>query len=69
MDCFDDMNYTKWMDKMVLLLTSLKNYYILDSNLSALFEPQEDESVVVVVMTETWGRWSVLSSAYFEYSN
>lgn len=68
MDCFDDMNYTKWMDKMVLLLTSLKNYYILDSNLSALFEPQEDESVVVV-MTETWGRWSVLSSAYFEYSN
>jgi hypothetical protein len=46
------MNYTKWMDKMVLLLTSLKNYYILDSNLSALFEPQEDESVVVV-MTET----------------
>jgi len=68
LDCFDDMNYTKWMDKMVLLLTSLKNYYILDSNLSALFEPQEDESVVVV-MTETWGRWSVLSSAYFEYSN
>jgi hypothetical protein len=37
---------------MVLLLTSLKNYYILDLNLSVLFEPQEDE-FIVVVKTET----------------
>jgi len=42
------------MDKMVLLLISLKIYYILDSNLSALFKPQEDESLVVKI--ETGGR-------------
>jgi hypothetical protein len=43
------------MDKMVLLLISLKIYYILDLNLSALFKPQEDESLVVVKI-ETGGR-------------
>jgi len=32
---------------MVFLLTSLNIYYILDPNLSALPEPQEDESATV----------------------
>jgi hypothetical protein len=47
LDQFDGMNYTGWMDKMIFLLTSLKIYYILDPNLSALLEPQEDESATI----------------------
>jgi hypothetical protein len=35
------------MDKIIFLLTSLKIYYILDPNLSALPEPQEDESATI----------------------
>jgi hypothetical protein len=35
------------MDKMIFLLTSLKIYYILDPNLSALPKPQEYESATV----------------------
>jgi len=34
LDRFDGINYTRWMDKMVFLLTSLKIYYILNLNLS-----------------------------------
>jgi hypothetical protein len=41
LDHFDGINYTRWMDKMVFLLTSLKIYYILNLNLPALPEPQE----------------------------
>jgi len=37
------------MDKMIFLLTSLKIYYILDSNLSALPETQKDESATMTV--------------------
>ena len=44
---FDGTNYTRWMDKMIFMLTSLKIYYILDPNLSALLEPQEDESATI----------------------
>jgi hypothetical protein len=47
LDRFDGTNYTRWMDKMIFLLTSLKIYYILDPNLSALPEPQEDESATI----------------------
>jgi hypothetical protein len=47
LDRFDGTNYTRWMDKMIFLLTSLKIYYILDPNLSALPEPQEDESTTI----------------------
>jgi hypothetical protein len=47
LDYFDDMNYTKLMNKMVFLLISLKIYYILNPNLSTLPEPQEDESAIV----------------------
>jgi hypothetical protein len=39
LDRFDGMNYTRWMDKMIFMLTSLKIYYILDPNLSALPKP------------------------------
>jgi hypothetical protein len=35
------------MDKMIFLLTSLKIYYILDLNLFAQPEPQEDESATI----------------------
>jgi hypothetical protein len=47
LDHFDGMNYTRWMDKMVFLLTSLKICYILDPNLPTLPEPQEDKFVTV----------------------
>ena len=36
LDRFNYMNYIRWVDKIVFLLTSLKIYYILDLNLSAL---------------------------------
>jgi len=36
---FNYMNYTTWVDNIVFLLTSLKIYYILDLNLSALLKP------------------------------
>jgi hypothetical protein len=49
LDRFHGTNYTRWMDKMIFLLTSLKIYYILDPNLSALPETQEDESVTMTV--------------------
>jgi len=39
--------------------------YFFYPNLHALSEPQEDE--YVIVKTETWGRWSALLRAYFEY--
>ena len=44
---FDGTNYTRWMDKMIFLLTSLKIYYILNPNLYALPKPQEDESATI----------------------
>jgi len=47
LDRFDGTNYTRWMDKMIFLLTLLKIYYILDPNLYALPEPQEDESATI----------------------
>ena len=47
LDWFGDTNYTRWMDKMIFLLTSLKIYYIFYPNLSTLPEPQEDESVII----------------------
>jgi len=47
LDRFDGTNYTRWMDKMIFLLTLLKIYYILDPNLYALHEPQEDESATI----------------------
>jgi hypothetical protein len=39
LDGFNYMNYTRWVDKIMFLLTSLKIYYILDLNLSALPKP------------------------------
>ena len=39
LDRFNYMNYTRWVDKIMFLLTSLKIYYILDLNLSALPKP------------------------------
>jgi hypothetical protein len=49
LDRFDGTNYTRWMDKMIFLLTSLKIFYILDPNLSILPEPQEDESATIKI--------------------
>jgi hypothetical protein len=39
LDGFNYMNYTRWVNKIMFLLTSLKIYYILDLNLSALPKP------------------------------
>ena len=47
LDRFDGTNYIRWMDKMIFLLTSLKIYYILNPNLSALPELQEDKSATI----------------------
>jgi hypothetical protein len=47
LDHFKDIIYTWWVDKLVFLLTSWKIYCVLDLNLSALLEPQEDKYVAV----------------------
>jgi uncharacterized protein with NAD-binding domain and iron-sulfur cluster len=47
LNCFDGTNYTRWMDKMVFMFTSLKICYILDPNMPALSKSQEDEYVIV----------------------
>jgi len=50
LDHFDGTNYTRWIDKMMFLFISIKIYYIFFyPNLSALPEPQEDESIVVKI--------------------
>jgi hypothetical protein len=41
------MNYTRWMDMMIFMLSSLKIYYIFYPNLFALPELEEDEFVAV----------------------
>jgi hypothetical protein len=35
LDCFNGTKYTRWMDKMMFILTLLKIYYILNPNLHA----------------------------------
>ncbi|XP_050897394.1 uncharacterized protein LOC127104244 [Lathyrus oleraceus] len=44
LDWFDRTNYTKWQDKMVFLLTSLKVHYVLDPDLAPIPEPLENDS-------------------------
>ena len=42
LDRFDGTNFSQWKDKMKFLLTALKLFYVLDSNLMP-FPPTSDE--------------------------
>ena len=44
LDCFDGTNFTRWQDKLKFLLTALKIFYILDSELAPIPEPQDDDN-------------------------
>uniref|UniRef100_A0A2N9FAK9 Zinc finger, CCHC-type n=1 Tax=Fagus sylvatica TaxID=28930 RepID=A0A2N9FAK9_FAGSY len=43
-DKFDGTNFTRWKDKLMFLLTTLKIVYILDPNLSKLLEPTDEDT-------------------------
>lgn len=38
LDWFDGTNFTMWQDKMYFFLTTLKTFYVLESDLHALSE-------------------------------
>ena len=44
LDRFDGTNFTRWKDKLMFLLTTLKIAYVLDPNLSKLPEPTDNDS-------------------------
>ncbi|KAK3038536.1 hypothetical protein RJ639_029336 [Escallonia herrerae] len=44
LDRFDGMNFTRWQDKMMFLLTALKVQYVLDPNLPPLLEITNNDS-------------------------
>jgi hypothetical protein len=66
------MNYTRWMDMMVFMLSSLKIYYIFYPNLFALPEPQEDEFVAVKTErlkyeeNKVLCQWHILNHIFFK---
>ncbi|XP_074271201.1 uncharacterized protein LOC141595126 [Silene latifolia] len=41
---FDGMNYTRWKDRMVFLLTVLKIFYVLESDLTPIPDPLLDDT-------------------------
>ena len=43
LDRFDGTNFTRWKDKLMFLLTTLKIAYVLDPNLSKLPEPTDND--------------------------
>lgn len=47
LDRFDGINFTRWKDKMLFLLTALKILYVLEPNLSKISTPTPDESETV----------------------
>ncbi|CAA2961134.1 UBN2_2 domain-containing [Olea europaea subsp. europaea] len=47
LDRLDSTNFTWWQDKLKFLLPALKNFYILDPELSPLSEPTNGETEVV----------------------
>ena len=44
LDRFDEMNFTRWQDKLKFMLTTLKIFYVLDPNLPPIQEPNENDS-------------------------
>ena len=43
-DRFDGINFTRWQDKMIFLLTALKVSYLLNPDLSPIAEPKDDDT-------------------------
>lgn len=48
LDRFDGTNYTRWQDKILFLLTTLKIAYVLDENLQPIPPPTDKDSAEVV---------------------
>lgn len=44
LDHFDGANFTRWKDKLKFRLTALKNFSILDPNLTPIPPPNDDDS-------------------------
>ena len=44
LDQFDGANFSRWQDKMIFFLTTLKLYYLLDPNLQSLPKPTDKDS-------------------------
>ena len=43
LDKLDEINFTRWQEKMKFLLTTLKIFYVLDQNLEDLPEPTPED--------------------------
>ncbi|KAG6675770.1 hypothetical protein I3842_15G120600 [Carya illinoinensis] len=41
---FDGMNFTRWKDKLIFILTTSKISYVLDSNLPVLSKPKSEDN-------------------------
>jgi hypothetical protein len=49
LDRFDGTNFTRWQDKMKILLTALKIFYVLDPSLKPLPEPTPEDTDAIKV--------------------
>ena len=45
LDAVDGTNYTRWVDKMVFLLTNMNIFYVLSPDLQPIPNPKEDETL------------------------
>ena len=50
LDRFDGVNFIRWRDKLKFMLTALKVYYVLDSNLPPIFEQKEDDNETIIAL-------------------
>lgn len=48
LDKVDGTNFTRWKDKFMFILITLKIYYILNPNLSVLPEPRSDHNDQII---------------------
>ena len=68
LDCFDGTNFSRWKDKMKFLLTALKLFYVLDSNLMPFPTTSDEETDEIKAQRkkreedELICRWHILNT-------